>query len=80
MVSIDKFIQARLAEDEAEAEAKARQVGDGSWNEEYTQRVMECAENRATMELYGTEPGGMSVLKGLASRYADHPDYRKEWV
>jgi hypothetical protein len=80
LVSIDKFIQARIAEDEAEAELQRQlQVGGGSWSK-YVQRVMECAEKRATMELYGTEPGGMSVLKQLASGYADHPDYRKEWA
>ena len=82
MVSIDKFIQARIAEDEAVAEFQSQlKMWDAAWSDEHTQRVLaECAEKRARMELYGTEPGGMSVLKHLASGYADHPDYRQEWA
>jgi Family of unknown function (DUF6221) len=80
LVSIDDFIKARIAEDEAAVELERQlQTGDGS-RTEYVQRLMECLEKRARMELYGTEPGGMSVLKHLASGYADHPDYRKEWA
>ena len=82
MVSIDKFIQARIAEDEAVAEFQSQlQMWDAGWSDEHTQRVKaECAAKRATMERYGGEPGGMSVLKRLASAYADHPDYRQEWA
>lgn len=85
-LTLTEFLLARIAEDEADAEANrptGRLLGP---RERYARRVAECEAKRRIVELLApvvtarfTEVRPRDTLRHLAAVYADHPDYRDEW-
>lgn len=92
-MTITEFLEARIAEDEAQAEA-CRKLGWGI-AEKYGitaisfERVLaECAAKRAILanvprnsDFYDARAyTSAHTIYALAAIYADHPDYQQEWA
>lgn len=88
---ITEFLEARIAEDEAEGDEQSiTAYYDGGWSDEHVQRVLaECAAKRALLQehvqagplCFGDEHEfPCATLKVIAAVYAAHPDYRPEWA
>ena len=86
-MTLVEFLEARIAEDEAEAKPMAGLDDDdrGGWAIVYAERVLaECAAKRAILDVCddgGPWPSDIDrIERALAAIYKDHPDYRKEWA
>jgi hypothetical protein len=88
-MSITEFLEARIAEDEAEAQPMAALEDDdrGGWAIAYAARVLaECKAKRALIAILtpgqeiwdGTRWAG--PLDIMAAVYKDHPNYDPEWA
>jgi len=94
--TITEFLEARIAEDEAEAKWVEAEGDNGSSPVQHPSRVLaECAAKRAVISNVGPyscsqahsqfdvyHPDGhlSPVIRALAAVYKDHADYREEWA
>ena len=89
-MNITEFLEARIAEDEAEAQVAKAEFTHGGYGCYGPARVLaECAAKRAIVQLQGeaTREGYdnaaaylWDALFALASVYRLHPDYQQEWA
>ncbi|MCQ1951610.1 DUF6221 family protein [Arthrobacter sp. zg-Y859] len=92
MITITEFLVARIAEDEATAQAFGQATGSLLLEEDASGDLMltigadrvlaECAAKRAIVEHWGPYETleGPDLLRALAAVYADHPDYQPDWA
>jgi len=88
-MTITEFLEARIAEDEAEAKWVEAEGDHGSSPVQHPSRVLaECAAKRAMVDLYRNGVMGeifdgekwTNPLAPLAAAYKDHADYREDWA
>jgi hypothetical protein len=88
VASIVEFLEARIAEDEADAKPTVELEDDDcrGWAIAYAERVLaECAAKRAIIEAFNPAAPdldpyvGRDVMAMLAVVYKDHSDYNPEW-
>ena len=74
MTDLAEFLLARVAEDEARAQADAEWADNPDAYQDVDTRLADCADERRFIE------EGERLLRLWAVRYADHADYREEWL
>ena len=93
--TITEFLEARIAEDEAEANACLRVYREGGDSSKlrWVRALAECAAKRAILQshdmldqstkgdewTWGYTAATHDALRAMASVYKDHPDYREAW-
>lgn len=84
MSDILDFLNARIAEDEAEARRALEQLGMVAEAKADLRAFAECAAKRKIIDLADeVDPVAVrttAILKALAAIYADHPDYQQAWA
>lgn len=95
-MTITEFLEARIAEDEREANVCLDQYrrGEGGARSRWMRQLAECAAKRVIVTdrrhmdrsadpsewAMGYSDANYAALNALAAAYKDHPDYRQEWA
>ena len=94
MSGIVEFLEARIAEDEAQANAvdllsSEMETISTHYLPEFADYMLrwqpkavraECAAKRGILDDYTGSPAMFQILMHMAAVYADHPDYKPDWA